>query len=116
MFDITSSHSFLAKLEADFDDFMEEPHSAGLALNCAISAYNYTSGSGVIGFKRNTRFGSSSESATWLHSRSGLTRTSRATALTSASRCSLDFTWLHSGLGAAGQRNHTHASRWDDAK
>jgi hypothetical protein len=40
MFDITTSHDFLMKLEADFDDFMKEPHSARLALNCALTAYH----------------------------------------------------------------------------
>jgi len=40
MFDITTSRDFLAKLEADFDDFMKEPHSTRLALNCAITAYH----------------------------------------------------------------------------
>jgi hypothetical protein len=40
MFDITTSRDFLEKLEADFDDFMKEPHSARLALNCAITAYH----------------------------------------------------------------------------
>jgi hypothetical protein len=40
MFDIVTSLDFLAKLEADFDDFMNEPHSARLALNCAITAYH----------------------------------------------------------------------------
>ena len=40
MFDITTSRDFLTKLEADFDDFMREPHSARLALNCAITAYH----------------------------------------------------------------------------
>jgi hypothetical protein len=40
MFDIITSHDFLEKLEADFDDFMKEPHSARHALNCAITAYH----------------------------------------------------------------------------
>jgi hypothetical protein len=40
MFGITTSRDFLAKLEADFDDFTKEPHSARLALNCAITAYH----------------------------------------------------------------------------
>jgi hypothetical protein len=40
MFDIVTSRDFLAKLEADFDDFKKEPHSARLALNCAITAYH----------------------------------------------------------------------------
>lgn len=40
MFDIITSRNFLAKLEADWDDFNKEPHSARLALNCAITAYH----------------------------------------------------------------------------
>jgi hypothetical protein len=40
VFDITTSRDFLAKLEADFDDFMKQPESARLALNCAITAYH----------------------------------------------------------------------------
>jgi hypothetical protein len=40
MFDVTTSRDFLAKVEADFDDFMKEPHSARLALNCAIAAFH----------------------------------------------------------------------------
>jgi hypothetical protein len=40
MFDMTTSRDFLWKLEADFDDFMEEPHSARLAVNCALTAYH----------------------------------------------------------------------------
>jgi hypothetical protein len=40
MFDITTSWDFFQKLEADFDDYMKEPHSARLALNCAITAYH----------------------------------------------------------------------------
>jgi hypothetical protein len=40
MFDITTSRDFLEKLEADFDDFMKEPRSARLALNCALTAYH----------------------------------------------------------------------------
>jgi hypothetical protein len=40
MFDITTSRDYLAKLEADFDDYMKEPASARLALNCAITAYH----------------------------------------------------------------------------
>lgn len=40
MFDITTSRDFLWKLEADFDAFTREPHSASLALNCALSAYH----------------------------------------------------------------------------
>jgi hypothetical protein len=40
MFDITTSQDYLAKLEADFGDFMEAPHSARLAFNCATTAYH----------------------------------------------------------------------------
>jgi hypothetical protein len=40
MFDITMSHDYLEKLEADFDDYMKEPASARRALNCAITAYH----------------------------------------------------------------------------
>src|SRR6516164_927661 len=40
MFDITTSRDFLGKLKADFEDFTREPHSARLALNCAITAYH----------------------------------------------------------------------------
>ena len=40
MFDIINSRAFYAKLVADFDDFMKEPYSARLALNCAITAYH----------------------------------------------------------------------------
>jgi hypothetical protein len=40
MFDITTSRDFLAKLEADFADYMKEQESARLALNCAITAYH----------------------------------------------------------------------------
>lgn len=40
MFDIITAGDFLEKLEADFDDFMKEPHSARHALNCAITAYH----------------------------------------------------------------------------
>jgi hypothetical protein len=40
MFDITTSRDFYAKLVADFDDFMAEPDSGRLALNCAITAYH----------------------------------------------------------------------------
>jgi len=39
MFDITTSRDFLAKLEGDFADFMKEPGSGRLALNCAVTAY-----------------------------------------------------------------------------
>jgi len=40
MFDIITSHDFLAKLEADYDDFKEQPDSARHALNCIITAYH----------------------------------------------------------------------------
>jgi hypothetical protein len=40
MFDIVTSRDYLAKLEADFADFMKEPGSSRLALNCAITAYH----------------------------------------------------------------------------
>ncbi|CAN7616764.1 hypothetical protein LJR009_005500 [Bosea sp. LjRoot9] len=40
MFGITTSHDFLSKLEADFADFEQQPESARLALNCAITAYH----------------------------------------------------------------------------
>ncbi|HWK96086.1 MAG TPA: hypothetical protein VNR39_11735 [Pseudolabrys sp.] len=40
MFDINDSRDFYTKLLADFDDFMAEPDSGRLALNCAITAYH----------------------------------------------------------------------------
>jgi hypothetical protein len=40
MFGMTTSRDFLWKLEADFDDFMKEPRSARLAVNCALTAYH----------------------------------------------------------------------------
>ena len=40
MFDITTYRDFHAKLKADFDDFVKEPDSARLALNCIITAYH----------------------------------------------------------------------------
>jgi hypothetical protein len=40
MFGITTSREFLAKLEGDFADFMQEPGSGRLALNCAVTAYH----------------------------------------------------------------------------
>jgi hypothetical protein len=40
LFDIVTSHDFLAKLEEDYDDFVKEPHSTRLALNCAITAFH----------------------------------------------------------------------------
>ena len=40
MFDIVSCRDFHDKLNADFDDFIKEPTSARLALNCIITAYH----------------------------------------------------------------------------
>lgn len=40
MFDVVTAHDFYAMLVQDFDDFMEEPFSARLALHCAISAHH----------------------------------------------------------------------------
>ena len=40
MFNIVTSYDFLLKLEADFEDFEQAPHSARSALNCALSAYH----------------------------------------------------------------------------
>jgi hypothetical protein len=40
MFTIGTSRDFLWKLEADFDDFMKEPYSTRLAVNCALTAYH----------------------------------------------------------------------------
>jgi len=40
MFDVVTARDFYAMLIEDFDDFMEEPHSARRALHCAISAYH----------------------------------------------------------------------------
>jgi hypothetical protein len=40
MFNIVTSRDYLAKLEADFADFMKEPGSARLAVNCAVTAYH----------------------------------------------------------------------------
>jgi hypothetical protein len=40
LFDIITSRDFLEKLEADFEDFRKEPHSARLALNCVITAFH----------------------------------------------------------------------------
>jgi hypothetical protein len=40
LFDIVTSYDFLAKLEEDYDDFVKEPHSSRLALNCAITAFH----------------------------------------------------------------------------
>ncbi|MGH7039187.1 MAG: hypothetical protein ACREFK_04150 [Stellaceae bacterium] len=41
LFDIITSRDFLEKLEADFEDFRKNPHSARLALNCAITAFHF---------------------------------------------------------------------------
>ena len=40
MFDIKTYHDFHAKLKADFNDFVMQPHSARLALNCILTAYH----------------------------------------------------------------------------
>lgn len=40
MFDIITARDFYAMLVEDFDDFIEEPHSARRALHCAITAYH----------------------------------------------------------------------------
>lgn len=40
MFNIVTSRAYLAKLEADFADFMKERGSERLALNCAVTAYH----------------------------------------------------------------------------
>lgn len=40
MFDVVTAHDFYAMLVQDFDDFMEEPSSARLAIHCAISAHH----------------------------------------------------------------------------
>jgi hypothetical protein len=40
MFDIVTSRDYLAKLEADFADFMKEPGSEQRAVNCAITAFH----------------------------------------------------------------------------
>jgi hypothetical protein len=40
MFDIKTADDFYAVLVADFDDFMDEPHSGRRALHCAITAYH----------------------------------------------------------------------------
>jgi len=40
MFDVATAHDFYAMLVQDFDDFIEEPSSARLALHCAISAHH----------------------------------------------------------------------------
>jgi hypothetical protein len=69
MFDIITSRDFLAKLEADWDDFMKEPHSARLALNCAITAFHLHEW--VIGSRPTTRPGELLKSAIWLGSTLG---------------------------------------------
>jgi len=40
MFDVITARDFYVMVIEDFDDFMEEPHSARRALHCAISAYH----------------------------------------------------------------------------
>lgn len=40
MFDVATVHDFYSMLVQDFNDFMEEPSSARLALHCAISAHH----------------------------------------------------------------------------
>jgi len=40
MFDIQTARDFYALLVQDFDEFVEEPHSARRAMHCAISAYH----------------------------------------------------------------------------
>ena len=40
MFDIITSRDFLAKLEADFEDYERNPQSARHAVNCVITAYH----------------------------------------------------------------------------
>jgi hypothetical protein len=40
MFDIVTCRDFLAKLNADFDDFLKQQDSARLALNCIVTAYH----------------------------------------------------------------------------
>ncbi|HMH14332.1 MAG TPA: hypothetical protein VK578_14615 [Edaphobacter sp.] len=42
MFDLITAHDFYTMLVQDFDDFMEEPHSARRAVHCAISAHHLT--------------------------------------------------------------------------
>ncbi len=39
-FDIITSGDFLAKLDADYDDFKRQPDSSRHALNCIITAYH----------------------------------------------------------------------------
>jgi hypothetical protein len=40
MFDIVTPRDFYAMVVQDFEDFMDEPHSARRAMHCAISAYH----------------------------------------------------------------------------
>lgn len=40
MFDVVSARDYYLTLIEDFDDFVDEPHSARRALHCAISAYH----------------------------------------------------------------------------
>jgi hypothetical protein len=40
MFDISTSTDFYAMLVQDFDEYMDETHSARKALHCAITAYH----------------------------------------------------------------------------
>jgi hypothetical protein len=40
MFDIETSKDFYAALVSDFDDYMDEPHSARRALHCAMTAFH----------------------------------------------------------------------------
>lgn len=40
LFGIATARDFYAMAVQDFDDFMEEPHSARRAIHCAISAYH----------------------------------------------------------------------------
>ncbi|MHC2791215.1 hypothetical protein ACVINZ_000227 [Mesorhizobium jarvisii] len=40
MFDIVTATDFYTVLVQDFDDFMDEPHSARRALHCAITAFH----------------------------------------------------------------------------
>lgn len=42
MFDLVSAHDFYTMLVQDFDEFMEEPHSARKAVHCAITAHHLT--------------------------------------------------------------------------
>ncbi|TPK89074.1 MULTISPECIES: hypothetical protein [unclassified Mesorhizobium] len=40
MFDIVTAKDFYTVLVQNFDDFMDEPHSARRALHCAITAFH----------------------------------------------------------------------------